>query len=268
MTDTPHLSTTTPHPARVYDYWLGGTNHYAADAEAAEKIARIWPKIKEGAQHNRAFMHRAVRYLTAEAGIRQFLDIGTGIPTEPDLHQVAQEIAPETRVVYVDNDPIVLACADALLTSSPEGRVSYLHADVTEPDAVLHSPEVTGTLDLSQPVALSMVALLHLISDASGAGELVRRFLAAVPSGSYLFLTHATHELNPDLMARVAEAYRPVSTEGQLRTKKEIARFFDGLEFAEPGLVVTHRWRPDPAQRLPELTDAEMSGYAAVARKP
>jgi S-adenosyl methyltransferase len=268
MSDTPPINTHNPHSARVYDYWLGGKNNYQADEAAAEYITTIWPAVRRGAQHNRAFMHRATRYLVREAGIRQFLDIGTGIPTEPNLHQIAQGINPSARVVYADNDPIVLVYASALLRSTTEGRLAYLNADATDPDAILGAPELAETLDLGEPVALSMVALLHLISDERGAARLVERLLAALPSGSYLLLSHATADLNPELMARVADAYRPTATGGQLRTRGEILRFFDGLELADPGVVVTSRWRPDPGQRLPKIADDEICAYAGVARKP
>jgi hypothetical protein len=268
MSDSPQINTSKPHSARVYDYWLGGKNNYEADEKAAERIARIWPRVREGAQHNRAFMHRATRYLATEAGVHQFLDIGTGIPTEPNLHQIAQGINPHSRVVYADNDPIVLVYASALLRSTPEGRLAYVQADVTDPEAILGAPELADTLDLKQPVALSMIALLHLISDERGAGRIVESLMDALPSGSYLMLTHATSDLDPELMERVAEAYRPTATGGQLRSREEILRFFDGMELVEPGLVVTSRWRPDPGQRLPAITDAEQCAYAGIARKP
>jgi hypothetical protein len=270
MSDTSPINSGKPHSARVYDYWLGGKNHYHADEEAGDAIARIWPSVRQGAQHNRAFMHRATRHLVAEAGVRQFLDVGTGIPTEPNLHQVAQQVDPRCRVVYADNDPIVLVYASALLHSTPEGRLSYLQVDATDPEAILGAPELADTLDLTQPVALSMIALLHLISDERGAGDIVRRLLDALPSGSYLMLTHATADLNPQLMARVAKAYgdRGTASGGQLRSREEILRFFDGLELVDPGVVVTSRWRPDDSQRLPKIADPELSAYAGVARKP
>ncbi|NLU69375.1 SAM-dependent methyltransferase [Streptomyces sp. HNM0574] len=264
----PPIDTSRPHSARVYDYWLNGKNNYEADAVAAERVARIWPGVKLGAQLNRAFMRRATRWLAAEAGVRQFLDIGTGIPTEPNLHQVAQSVAPDSRVVYADNDPIVLQYAQALLTSSLEGRTAYVHADVTEPEQLLESPELRETLDLGRPVALSMIALLHFLTDERGAYDLVRRLLDPLPSGSYLVLTHATADFDPDLLTRVSEAYQSTVTEGQIRSNTEVARFFEGLELLDPGLVVCHRWRPDPSEPQPDITDAELSVYAGVARKP
>ncbi len=268
MTHPSQINTSKPHSARVYDYWLGGKNNYEVDEEAAERITRIWPAVRRGAQHNRAFMHRAAHYLTAEAGVRQFLDIGTGIPTEPNLHQVAQGVDPTARVVYVDNDPIVLVYASALLRSAPGGRLAYLHADATDAQSIISAPEFTDTIDLNEPVALSLVALLHLISDERGAHELVNGLMDVLPSGSYLMLAHATADLNPELMAGVAEMYgKTTTTGGQLRTHDEIMTFFDGMDVVDPGLVVTHRWRPQADQRLPEITDAEICAYAGVARK-
>ncbi|MGW7518199.1 SAM-dependent methyltransferase [Streptomyces sp. NPDC054796] len=293
MTPTPEIDTSTPHSARVYDYWLNGKNNYEADAEAARRVSEIWPTVRVGAQLNRAFMHRATRWLAAEAGIRQFLDVGTGIPTEPNLHQIAQSVAPEARVLYADNDPIVLQYAQALLHSTPEGRTAYLHADVTRPRDILESSELRETLDLGRPVALSLMALLHLISDERGAYEIVRTLVDALPSGSYVMLTHATDDLDPELMARVATFYESsVTGGGQLRSKEGVLRFFDGLELVEPGLVVAHRWRPElnltddvhkpraaaehgeadePEEAVVperEVSDAELSVYGGVARKP
>ncbi|MGH3325051.1 MAG: SAM-dependent methyltransferase, partial [Streptomyces sp.] len=230
MTDGPEIDTSRPHSARVYDYWLNGKNHYDVDAAAAEAVVKVWPGVVLGARLNREFMHRATRWLAAEAGIRQFLDIGTGIPTEPNLHQVAQSAAPDARVVYADNDPIVLRCAQALLRSTPEGRTAYVHADFTDPDSILAAPELRETLDLNEPVALSLIALLHFITDERGAYETVARLMEALPSGSYLVVSHATADFDPDLLTRVAEAYQSTVTEGQIRSSAEVTRFFDGLD--------------------------------------
>lgn len=262
------LDTGRPHPARVYDYWLNGKNNYAADVAAAEQVVRVWPGVVLGAQLNRAFMHRATRWLAREAGVRQFLDIGSGIPTEPNLHQVAQAVAPETRVLYCDNDPVVLQHAQALMSSTPEGRTAYVQADFTDPDVILKSPELRETLDLDQPVALSLIALLHFITDERGAYEIVARYMDALPSGSYLVVSHATADFDPDLLTRVAEAYQSRVAEGQIRSSSEVSRFFEGLDLVDPGVVVAHRWRPEDDEPQPDITDAEFPVYGGVARKP
>lgn len=264
----PGTDTGTPHAARVYDYWLNGSAHYEADALAAERVAEVWPGVRLNARLNRAFMRRATRWLAEEAGIRQFLDIGSGIPTEPNLHQVAQAAVPEARVVYADHDPVVLQHARELLSSSPEGRTGCVQADATEPERLLASPEVRDILDLDEPVALSLVALLHFVTDARGAHDVVRRYMDALPSGSHLFLTHVTADFDPDLLTRVSEAYQSAVTEAQIRSSTEIQRFFDGLEMVDPGLVVLHRWRPDPEEPQPDITDAELPVYGGLARKP
>lgn len=263
------IDTTAPHSARMYDYWLGGKTHYAVDAQAAEAVMRLWPGVRTGAQVNRWFMRRAARWLAEEAGIRQFLDVGAGIPTTPNLHQVTQEVAPDSRVVYVDNDPIVLTYSEALLESSAEGRTVYLHADVTDPAGILEAPTLRETLDLTQPVALSMMALLHFVTDDGAPYELVRKLMAPLPAGSYLMLTHCTPELDPEAWERLAgfAASRSDIT-GQARSHAEVTRFFDGLELVDPGVVVPHRWRPDGDTSLARLTDGEVSLYAGVARKP
>lgn len=268
MTPDDEIDTSRPHPARVYDYWLNGQNHYEVDAAAAEEVVRVWPGVVLGARLNREFMHRVTRWLVREAGVRQFLDIGSGIPTEPNLHQVAQALAPETRVLYADNDPVVLQHAQALLSSTPEGRTACVRADFTDPDSILGAPELRETLDLERPVALSLIALLHFITDERGAYELVKRFMDALPPGSYLVLSHATADFDPDLLTRVAEAYQSKVAEGQIRSSCEVSRFFDGLEPVDPGVVVAHRWRPEPQDPHADVTDAEFPVYGGVARKP
>ncbi|MTE18848.1 SAM-dependent methyltransferase [Streptomyces sp. TRM43335] len=263
------IDTSRPHSARMYDYFLGGKTNYEADIQGAEAVIGIWPGVRTGARVNRAFMHRAARWLVREAGIRQFLDVGTGIPTEPNLHQVVQGTAPEARVVYADNDPIVLRYAQALLRSTPEGRTAYLHADATDPDSILNHPELREVLDMDRPVALSLNALLHYINDDKKPYELVARLVDALPSGSYLTLTHCTPDLDPETWERLHQMSMSGSAAGaQDRTREQILRFFDGLEFVEPGLVVPHRWRPEPDQPYADVTDAEVSLYAGVARKP
>lgn len=262
------IDTTRPHPARMYDYYLGGKDHYEADRLAAEKIVAINPHATIGAHANRMFMHRATRWLAAEAGIRQFLDIGTGIPTEPNLHQVAQQVAPEARVVYADNDPIVLTHARALLRSTPEGRTAYIQADVREPGKILDAAELREVLDPGKPVALSLIALLHFVTDEMGAQTIVRRLIEALPSGSYLVVTHGSADFSPETAARAVATYKEAGIPLQARSRAEVAAFFEGLELVEPGVVPSHRWKPDPDQEYSDITDAQGGGYGAVARKP
>ncbi|MCM3923846.1 SAM-dependent methyltransferase [Frankia sp. AiPs1] len=254
-----------PHPARMYDYYLGGKENFPADRETAEQAIAAFPNTRNAARQNRAFLVRAVRHLVGEVGIRQFLDIGTGIPTSPNLHEVAQGIAPDTRVVYADNDPIVLAHARALLTSTSQGRTAYLDADIRDPERILASAELRGTLDLTRPVALSLIAIFHFIDDADDPYGLVRRLVDALPSGSYLALTNATGDHDPTFEP-AAETYRRRGVTMRLRTRAEVERFFDGLELVDPGVQVVHRWRPDPTTE--DLTDAQVSVYGAIARKP
>ncbi|WP_031510021.1 SAM-dependent methyltransferase [Streptomyces megasporus] len=255
------------HSARMYDYYLGGHTNFPPDREAAGRAMAVFPSILVTARANRRFMHRATRHL-AHGGMRQFLDVGTGIPTSPNLHEVAQEVAPESRVVYADNDPIVLAHAQALLRSHPAGRTAYAHADVTAPAALLDTPEVRETLDLDRPVALSLNALLHFVPGETRAHEIVEFFKEALPSGSTLAISHVTPDFDPEGIARLVEAYHAAGTPGQARTREEFARFFDGWELLEPGVTTSHRWRPDPEDDLGDITDAEAACYAAVARKP
>jgi hypothetical protein len=262
-----HIDTTHPHPARMYDYYLGGKDHYEVDEKAAAHVIDVYPAIKICARTNREFMHRATRWLAGEAGIRQFLDIGTGIPTEPNLHQVAQSVAPDARIVYADNDPIVLAHAQALLRSTPEGRTAYIEADVREPERILTAPELHQTLDLSRPVALSLNALLHFIPDEDHPYDLVQQLVNALPSGSYLVLTHCTPDFDPQTWEKVIRIYHEGGIPAKVRSLTEVTRFFDGLKLVEPGVEVPHRWRPDPDQPPAEVTDAEVSFYAGVAQK-
>ncbi|GAB2921140.1 SAM-dependent methyltransferase [Streptomyces mayteni] len=244
MDALPDARFTTAHPARVYDFYLGGKTNYAADREAGERVLAVWPGARQAARVNRAFMHRAVRAL-AERGTRQFLDIGTGIPTEPNLHQVAQSVAPESSVVYVDKDPLVLTYADASIRSEPRGRTTYLQADlVTDVDRILE--EAAATLDLDRPVAVSLVALPHFVPDAQGAPDLVRRLVEPLPAGSALVLSHGTGDFAPTVMARVAGIYRGSGIGAQARSRDEAAAFLTGLRLLEPGIEVPHRWRPDP----------------------
>jgi trans-aconitate methyltransferase len=249
------------HQARVYDYWLGGKDNFAADREAGEKAVRTNPEVVAISRANRAFLGRAVRYLAAEAGIRQFLDIGTGIPSAGNTHEVAQGVAPESRIVYVDNDPIVLAHARALLTSAPEGRTAYLDADARDLDTILGG--AAGTLDFSQPVAIMMLLILQVIEDPYA---VTCRLLDAVPAGSYLAISIPASDIQPEAQAaaahRLTEDLPGVTI--TLRSHAEVARFFAGLELLKPGVVPVNCWRPgpggpDPARDLP--------CYAAVGRK-
>ncbi|CQR61883.1 Conserved Hypothetical Protein [Streptomyces leeuwenhoekii] len=255
------------HSARMYDYYLGGKTNYAVDREAAEAVMRVFPAIEVVARVNRAYMHRAVRYLAHE-DVRQFIDIGTGIPTAPNLHEVVQSIAPDARVIYVDNDPIVLVYADELLDGTPEGITCYVEGDVTQPEKVLEAVEAAKCIDFGQPVALSMHALLHFVPDDRDAYGIVSRLVDRLPSGSYLSLSHCTGDFEPEAWAAIVDTYEQRGTPAQVRTKAEVRRFFDQLELVDPGLVVAHRWRPEPASGPSLVTDAQVSLYAGVARKP
>ncbi|OHV47148.1 SAM-dependent methyltransferase [Pseudofrankia sp. BMG5.36] len=255
-----------PHSARMYDYYLGGKDNFPADREAAQQALAEFPHGRTTAGQNRAFMHRAIRYLAGEVGIRQFLDIGTGIPTSPNLHEVAQQIAPDARVVYADNDPIVLVHARALLTGTPTGRTAYLDADLRDVEAILASAELRETIDLTQPVAVSLVAILHFFPDADDPYGVVQRLLDALPSGSHVVISHVTGDYAPETWTRLIETYRGRGIPAQARSHGEIARLFEGLDLVEPGIQVAHRWRPDAA--VPAgLTDAEVSVYGGVGRK-
>jgi hypothetical protein len=250
----------------MYDWYLGGKDNYPVDEAMARQMVALEPRLSVMAKANRAFMHRATRWLAGQ-GIRQFLDIGTGIPTEPNLHQVAQQVAPDARVVYCDNDPIVLAHAAALLRSTPEGVTQYLQADARDPATILGGAR--RDLDLTRPVALSLLALLHFISDEDGAHALVSRLLAELPSGSYLVMTHSTADFTPKESATTAtEKLQAAGVTLALRSREEFARFFDGLELVGPGVEVIHRWHPELGDPVPGQDDGIMPGYAAVARKP
>jgi nucleotide-binding universal stress UspA family protein len=259
------IDTSRPHPARMYDWYLGGKDNYPVDEEMGLQMLTLDPRVPVMARVNRAFMHRATRWLAGN-GVRQFLDIGTGIPTEPNLHQVAQETAPDARVVYCDNDPIVLAHAAALLRGTDQGATEYLQADVRDPDAILEGAR--KVLDFTRPVALSLVALLHFVPDEDGAHDLVRRLLAELPSGSYLVITHATADFTPEESRAATEKLRAAGVTLALRSRAEFTRFFDGLDLVEPGVEVPHRWHPELGEPVPGQDDGVIPGYGAVARKP
>jgi len=263
----PDIDTAKPHAARVYDYYLGGKDHFAPDRETGQALMEVVPTIRAAARENRAFLGRAVRFLVAEAGIRQFLDIGTGLPSANNVHEVAQGLVPSCRVVYVDNDPIVLAHARALLTSSPEGKTAYIHADLRDPEKILADPVTTATLDFTQPVALMLVAILHFVPDEAGPRQIVRTLLDALPPGSYLVASHATAEYYPDNGAAAAGVYHRRGIPFQFRSMDEFADLvFPGLEMVDPGVVSVSDWRPegDGPRPLP----AEVTWNGGVARKP
>jgi len=261
---TVELDTGVPHIARVYDYWLGGKDNYAADREAAEKVIATAPHVLASVRAQRAFLGRAVRYLVAGAGIRQFLDIGTGLPSASNTHEVAQRVAPECRVVYVDNDPIVLTHARALLSSSPAGATAYLDADLRDTGAILE--EAARTLDFGQPVALMLLGVLHCIPDEDDPHAITGRLLAAVSPGSYLTVAHPASDIASEQMARSSRDYNErAAAPVTMRTHAEVSRFFDGLELVEPGVVQLHRWRPDAGDLDPHR---ELANYGGVGRKP
>jgi hypothetical protein len=263
----PQIDTDRPHPARVYNYHLGGKDNFAADREMGDKIQAAMPSARTAARENRAFMGRAVRFLAQEAGVRQFLDIGTGLPTADNVHQVAQAVAPSARIVYTDNDPLVLAHARALLTSTPEGRTAYIQADLRDPESILASPTLREVLDLSQPVALMLVAILHFMLDEDKPGDIIATLLGALPSGSYLAATHASGEHDREGWARTERAYRAGGVRGQVRDSADFARLaFPGLDLVPPGVVLVSEWRPDASG--PRPTPAEVNIYGGVARKP
>ncbi|MEU1125707.1 SAM-dependent methyltransferase [Streptomyces sp. NPDC005899] len=256
------------HSARMYDYYLGGVTNFPADREAAGRAMAAFPSILATARINRRFMHRSTRHL-ALMGIDQFLDIGTGIPTSPNLHEVAQSVNPSARVVYTDNDPIVLAHARALLRGSPEGRTAYFQADVTDTAALLTQEALHEQLDFGRPIALSLNALLHFVTDAQhDAHGIVEQLKTTLVSGSTLTISHVTPDFDPEGIARLTAAYRAAGTPGQARTHDEISRFFTGWDLLAPEVVPSHRWRPDPADQSENVTDVEAACYAGIARKP
>ena len=260
--EPPSFDTTVAHPARVYNFWLGGKDNYQIDRDAGAAAIKANPGILPGVRANRAFLGRAVRHLVTDAGIRQFLDIGTGLPTAENTHEVAQSIAPETRVVYVDNDPIVLAHARALLTTTPQGATTYIQADVRDVDAILDG--AARLLDLSEPVAIMLLMILQYVPDSDHPDQIVARLMDAMPPGSYLVLSDTTSDIDT---ARNAGAFsslnsRMGSTQITPRTRADFTRYFDGLDLIEPGLVTVPEWRHIPEQ------DHINACYACMGRKP
>ncbi|MET7419508.1 SAM-dependent methyltransferase [Dactylosporangium sp. NPDC005555] len=260
------IDTSVAHPARRYNYWLGGKDNFAADRASGDAIAAAWPSAPIAARENRRFLGRAVRFLAGEAGIRQFLDIGTGLPTAGNTHEVAQAIAPSARVVYVDNDPMVMVHARALLTSAPEGATAYLEADLRDPARILAHPDLRATLDFTAPIGLMLVAVLHFIHGEGAGTPIVRELLDALPPGSYLVASNATKDFLPP---QIAAVYDRMLAAGQTdiwpRTRDEFGALFDGLTLVDPGVVAVDAWRPD-ADRDPDLTPADISVYGAVGQ--
>ncbi|MEU9089599.1 SAM-dependent methyltransferase [Streptomyces sp. NPDC048428] len=258
------IDTSKPHPARMYDWFLGGKDNYPVDEQMARQLLAVDSRGRDMARVNRAFMHRATRWL-AENGIRQFLDIGAGIPTEPNLHQIAQRTAPEARVVYCDNDPIVLAHAAALLRSTPEGATEYIQADARRPEAIL---EAAGkVLDFDKPIALSLLALLHFLDDEDGAAELVDRLVDQLAPGSYLVLSQTTGDFDPEGAAQASAMYKARGMTLRMRSRAELTAFFHGLELVDPGVSLSADWHPELGEVVDVPGDEPIPGYAGVARK-
>ncbi|MGP4022077.1 SAM-dependent methyltransferase [Actinomadura sp. 3N407] len=262
--ESPHgIDTSVAHTARVWDFWLGGKDHYESDREVGTQVLEFLPNMVETARADRAYLGRAVRFLAAEAGMRQFLDIGTGLPTADNTHQVAQAVAPESRIVYVDNDPLVLVHARALLTSTPEGATAYIEADLRDPGPILKS--AARTLDFSQPIAVMLLGVLNFIPDYDEAREIVRTLMDAAPSGSYLAVAHASNQANPARAAAAEEFWNNNATPPiTFRDGAEIEGFFEGLELLEPGVVSCSRWRPNVG--TPDVIP-EVDQFGAIGRK-
>ncbi|MEV4118500.1 SAM-dependent methyltransferase [Micromonospora sp. NPDC049645] len=246
------LDTTVPHSARIWNYWLGGKDNFAVDRVAGDEVIAYIPDIPIGAKSERAFLKRVVRFLVEDAGIRQFLDVGTGLPSADNTHEVAQSLDPRCRVVYIDNDPLVMAHARALLASAPGGKCDYVEADLRQPDTILASAQ--QTLDFSQPIGLMLLGVVNHLMDDDVAYGAVAQLVQAMPTGSHLVLTHSTAEIHGEPMLRVMrETTERGGTPIRARTKVELERFFDGLDLLEPGVVTCSRWRPDPESDEPEV---------------
>ena len=259
------LDTTVSHSARIWNYWLGGKDNYAVDREAGDKVAAMLPSIVAQAKADRAFLGRAIRYLAGDEGIRQFLDIGTGLPTADNTHQVAQRVARQSRIVYVDNDPMVLTHARALLTSTPEGACDYVEGDLREPDKIL--AEAARSLDFTKPVALMLLGVLHHMPDTEQAYSIVRHLVSALAPGSFLTINHSTSAVHGAAMEEAVAHWNQVGTPSMtLRTPEQITRFFDGLDLQPPGVVSCSRWRPDLT--LAGGQPAEVDEFCGVARIP
>ncbi|MCL7382542.1 SAM-dependent methyltransferase [Streptomyces sp. 35G-GA-8] len=251
----------------MYDFYLGGKTNYAVDRAAGREVIKAFPAVETAARANRAYMHRAVRYL-AHRGVRQFIDVGAGIPTAPNVHNVVQAVEPECRVVYVDNDPIVLVYADSLLHGAPEGRTGYAHADATRPDDLLAAVKAENIIDFDRPIGLSLHALLHFVPDEQNPYGLVAHLLDELPAGSYLSLSHCTGDFAPEAWQAIVETYAQRATPVQVRSRGEVLSFFNHLDLVEPGITLAHRWRPEPGSGPSLVSDAQVSLYVGVARKP
>jgi hypothetical protein len=257
------VNSNVPHTARIWNYWLGGKDNFSADRAVGDQVQQFLPDIVTSARADRAFLRRAVRFLVADAGIRQFLDIGTGLPTAQNTHEVAQSVAPESRIVYADNDPMVLAHARALLTSTAEGVTDYLDADARDTETILRA--AANTLDFAQPVAVMLLGVLNFIGDDDEAGAIVRRLVAAVPAGSYLAIAHPTTEIRPEESAAAAKQWNETATPPiTLRSKADLLRYFEGLDLLEPGVVTCTKWRPDPDD---PNADTDVYQFCGLARK-
>ncbi|WP_067504511.1 SAM-dependent methyltransferase [Actinoplanes sp. TFC3] len=288
-TRPPLIDTTVAHPARRYNYWLGGKDNFAADRDSGDCIEAVFPWVRSAARHNRSFLHRAVHYLAQDHDIRQYIDVGTGLPMTPNTHDVAQHVHPDARVVYVDNDPLVLVHARALLTGTPQGRTAYLDADLRQPHTILDDPDLAKTLDLSQPVALLIVATLHFVTDDTQALNAVTTLLDALAPGSFLVASHATADtLTPADRDQLAAS----NLDFVCRTRQQFHRFFTGMHLTPPGITCVHRWHPppgpdaytapspgpardidlvpgqEPATRADLAPDSQVNNYGAVACKP
>ncbi|GHE05032.1 SAM-dependent methyltransferase [Streptomyces alanosinicus] len=256
------IDTSVPHSARIWNYWLGGKDNYPVDEQAGDAYTAVFPGIVTIARSSRAFLRRNITYLVREAGIRQFLDVGTGLPTADNTHEVAQRLAPEARIVYVDNDPMVLAHARALLFSSPEGATAYIDADVTDPDRILAT--AAETLDFDRPVGLILSNILGHVGDYAQARSIAARLVDALPSGSHLSVNDGSRGVDP-VFERAQDAYNNSgAVPYNLRTVDEITTFFDGLELIEPGVVSVTQWRPEPGAPTPEV----IAEHGGLARKP
>lgn len=261
----PKLDTTVSHSARIWNYWLGGKDNYAVDRAAGDKVAAMLPSIVAQVRADRAFLGRAVRYLAGEAGIRQFLDIGTGLPTADNTHEVAQRVAPESRIVYADNDPLVLAHARALLTSTPEGVCDYVGGDLRDPGKILAG--AARTLDFAQPAGLMLLGVLHHVSGTGEAYSIVRRLVAALAPGSFVAISHSASAVHGAAMEEAVRHWNQVGTPPMtLRSPEQIAGFFDGLDLLAPGVVSCSRWRPGLSPVGGQA--AEVDEFCGVARKP
>ena len=261
----PEINGNVPQSARVYDYWLGGKDHFAVDRALGDAIAEALPSIRTQVRAQRAFLARAVRYLAREAGLRQFLDVGTGIPAAGNVHEVAQEVAPDSRVLYVDNDPVVLTHARALMAGTAEGRVAFIQADLREPEAILGDPAVVRTLDLAQPVGLVLVGVMHHLRDDDDPRRIVATLVGALAPGSYLVLSQSTPDFDPEAMGALAAASEQGGIANVPRSLADTEPFFADLELVEPGLVPMDAWRPDPGA---EQDPGGVHAYGGVARKP